>query len=646
VPVKTKPSFKGLLPQEEPGKWLQPFRERAQARLFKFQPVTAQDRLDAFKGIHFQPHGLYLPDDPDRQLDIRQQLMEMGKNPSEDMRLVSYTALQHETAKLAEQGIPGKWTGQQAVARSEARFRIVAWGRRGGKTFYAASEAIAIAMARPRSWVWLAAPIARLAGRAFDYVVQYVQDLGIEDQCSIRNQTQEKQILFPNGSRIEGISLENYMSAAGAAIDFAVVDEAAQIVPEAWYRAILPPLMDRNGGALLISSYEGEGDFFSDKVLEVQKEEERAKALGYEFKPEWELFQAASYDVNFYAFPQGLNTKTLVDARKEMPVVDFLEQFGAQVSGSRDRIFSEFFERVHVGNYPYNPEHPVRLAIDPSSGANPYAIAVIQDYGDYMVIIDEFYERNTKVEEYHPMILRRPWAENVVDGVIDSAWPSDIVRWNELGWRVYPVSPKPQVEDSVGIVKEMLRNSRLYDSFYRARLNWFLQAAGYEPDTDAFLPKEVMHEIVQKVEESLAPENLSDDVHCDGKDCDHDVCHLRMANRIFVNRSCVNTILEFKSYSWKKRRNLNMNFEERPRKYQDHLMDAIRYYIWMNHRFAATDHPKLLSYMSYRPPKAMPEGVMAMPTLTSQQRQGMMWLEHHRNMHARTGGVSYLSRRV
>lgn len=640
-----KRSFNGLLPKDDSAAWLNAFRERAQARLYKFQPVTAKDRIAAFNLINFQPHGLFLPDDHGLNEDIHERLKAIGSIPKEDDRVVAYQGLQHDTSTLWDQGIPGKWTGQMAVAHSDARFRIVAWGRRGGKTFYAASEAVAIAMARPRSWVWLAAPIARLTGRAFDYAVQYVQDLGIEDQCQIRNQTQEKQILLPNGSRIEGISLENTLSAAGAAIDFAVIDEAAQIVPEAWYRAILPPLMDRNGGALLISSYEGEGDFFSDKVLEVQKEMERAKTLGFDYKPEWELFQAASYDVNFYAFPQGINTKTLLDARKEMPVVDFLEQFGAQVAGSRERVYREFAERVNVGNYPFNPELPVQLAIDYSSGANPYAVAVIQDYKDYIVVIDELYERGVKVEEYDPIIRRKPWAANVVGGIMDSAWPHDIARWNELGWPVSGITPKPNVQESIGVMKEMLRNSRLYDEFYRSRINWFLKLEGYEPDSDSFLPKEVMHEILQKVEESLAPENLTFEEGCKATDCEHDICILKRCSRVFVNRACVNTILEFKAYSWRKRRNLNANFDENPRKYQDHLMDALRYYIWAEHRYAATDHPRLRLYVNYTGPRELPSGMSEMPKLTSEQRQGRMWLEYHRNLYAPSGsGRSYLRR--
>ncbi len=373
---------------------------------------------------------------------------------------------------------------------------------------------------------------------------------------------QEKLIILPNGSRIEGVSLENILSAAGAAVDFAVVDEAAQIAPEAWYRAILPPLMDRNGGALLISSFEGDAGFFAEKVVEVRAEIERAKAHGFEYKPQWELFQGASYEVNFYAFPQGIHTQSLMDARKETPIVDFLEQYGAQAAGSRGRVYREFVEQVHCGNYPFNPELPVQLAIDPSSGANPYAIAAIQDYKDYVVVIDELYEKGVKVEDYGPILQRKPWHTNVVDGVCDSAWPHDIQRWSEMGYNVYPVQ-KPRVDESIGVVKEMLRNSRLYDAFYRSRLNYYLREAGHPENSDAFLPKEVMHEIAQQVEESLAPENLTEE----------DVAYLRECSQFFINRPCVSLIGELKSYQYRQNPS-GGNVDENPLKKNDHLADA------------------------------------------------------------------------
>lgn len=640
-------TFRGLDDPEDRDDWLRGFHQRADANLYRFQTVTVDERFQGFKLMGFRPHGLFVPDDEALALELRKRLLSIGDyaegapdaKQAEQLRMAEYAELQDQSATWQLEGVEGKWSGQQAVARSEARFRIVAWGRRGGKTTYAAAEALGIARLRPRSWVWLAAPISKLTGRAFDYVVNWCHDLGWADEKGYRerNQTQEKEITLSNGSRIEGISLENYLSAAGAAIDFAIIDEAAQIVPEAWYRAILPPLIDRNGGALLISSYEGEGDFFSNKVLEVEKEAERAKVLGFDYSKQWEIFEAASYEVNFYAFPQGIHTKSLEDARKEMPVADFMEQFGAKVAASRERVYPEFREIVHVGAFPFNKEHPVRLACDPSSGANPYALLAIQDYGEYIVVIDELYELGTKVEDYDPILRRRPWAQNVENMVLDWHWPHDIVRWNELGWRAFPCQPH-QIEEGIPVVKTMFRNGANYDRFYRMRLNFFLQKYGHEPNSDRLLPEDRLKEILTEVESSLATDNLS---HAD-------VDALRDCSRIFVDRKCVSFINEAKVYSYRKRRALNQNFQEKPRAFMDHLMDALRYYIWTFHRFNANeDMPKLRSYMTLRlPDSVMDEVDPQLPPPDPQVVMGQRWLQYHRDLHWRkdTSYRSYLRR--
>lgn len=631
-----KRDYSGLLPKDDPTTWMRPFMERAQARVFKFKPVSVEDRFAGFRLIHFQPHGLYVPSDPDEKQRIETHLHEIGRWEKEDDRLKAYLELQQETEQLYKDGVLGSWEGQQALARSLARFRLAAWGRRGGKTKYAAAEALGIAMIRPRSTIWLAAPISKLTGRAFDYVIESLIDLGMADDCRIQNQDQVKKAVLPNGSTVEGVSCENVLSMAGAAVDFCVLDEAAQIVPDVFYRGIIPPLTDRDGGALLISSYEGEGDFFSEKVLEVQAEAEKARARGDEFQPDWELFQGASYDMNFYAFPKGIDSDALVAARRNMPVVEFREQFGAEVAGARERVFPEFKERLHVGNYRFNPDVPVHLCCDPSSGANPYAILVLQDYPDrgYTIAIDELYDR-LKAEDYDPIMRRKPWAANVVDMIIDSAWPDDMRRWNMLGWKCFPVK-KPGIPESLPVFKNMLRNARLYDDFYQARVRYYMAQQGHDPDEADHLSGDDMKTVLYLVEESLT----------DGRLSPEDVKQLHDMSQFYISRSCVHFIHEMKAYHYRKRRNLNVNFQELPQDHDNHLIDGARYFFWTFKRWAEHDHPKLRSLMTYAPPAETGEGEEDAEPIDFAQAQGRLWLAAQRARHSptRVAARSYLRR--
>jgi hypothetical protein len=578
--------------------FLADFLERADARLVPFRQITPAERLRVFAELNYHPHGLYVPEDLQARLALFARSRECGVLATPDERLRAYYALQAETAVWEQAGVDGHWVGQQALARSRARFRIVAWGRRGGKTTHAAMEAVAAAYSRPRSWIWLAAPTMKLVSRAFDKVVETIRDLGLQTRM-LRDSVQEKLVVLDNGARLEGISLDNIWSAAGAAIDLAIIDEAAQVLPEAWTRAILPPLTDRNGQALLISSWEGEGDFFHTKALDARAEMARNGT-----EASWELFQDASYDINFFAFPQGRHTPALVQAQKEMDPIEFLEQFGGIPASARERVFPEFKEKVHVGDCPFNPELPVTLAVDPSGGSNPYAVLVIQTYPDHHEVIDEFYQTHVSTEEIIPQLVQRGWCDaervssedalmprfevrNVTDVIVDSAQPEEMRRWEKMGFAAYCVPEKPEIWERLPLARNILRDPVRFYYFYRKRVNFVLAEMGLDADSDYLLAPEEQRALLIQVEESLADDKLSGET----------LNWLRSCAHVLIDRHCTATVTEFKSYSYNRRRNINSNFQEKPRDWMNHSMDAWGYYLWTKHRFDDENVPISYNYL-------------------------------------------------
>jgi hypothetical protein len=506
-------------------------------------------------------------------------------------------------------------------------------------------EAIGVAKLRPRSWIWLAAPTMKLVSRAFDKVMEVVRDLGLKTTVT-RDTTQEKLCILDNGARLEGISLENIWSAAGAAIDLAIIDEAAQIYPEAWARAILPPLTDRNGQALLISSWEGEGDFFHAKAIDA-----RADMVAHGGDSAWELFQDASYDINFYAFPKGRETEALVQARKEMEPHEFLEQFGGIPASARERVFPEFKEKVHVTDVEYNPDLPVILACDPSGGSNPYAIVAIQEYTDMVVIFDEIYESHRSTEEIGEILASRPWINatqtssetdllpqwdvlGISDMICDSAQPEEMRRWQRMGFPAYYIEHKPQVWERIPFMRNLLRDPVRFYRFYRHRVNLVLEQMGREPDSDSEMNAEEQRALTIEVEEGLNDEHLTGQT----------LQYLRSCSRVRVDRGCVNTINEFKTYTYPKRRRLNQNYQEKPRDWMNHSMDAWGYYVWGKKRFEGEPEAASYSYLETHiepleddgevdvtRPTARPELQMRAPLSRTR-----MFVEHIRTFHNRS----------
>lgn len=549
---------------------LKALQSRAQAELTSYQPITPEERFKGFARLGFHPHGLYWPDDLAARAAVKEKLDAAGALEETDARHAAYLALQAETADFETAGIPGKWSGQQAVARSTAKFRLVEWGRQSGKTMYSAHEVLGIALQRPRAHIWAAAPTMLHVSRVWGYIVNLLRDHGIK--CStLRDSAQEKYLeLEENETIIEGVTLEKPTASAGDTIIFALVDEAALISEDAWYVSILPPLSARDGSALLASSPYGGTGFFAEKVVEAKKE---VREKGGESA--WDFFHAASWEVNFYRFPQGRQSRFLKNAEREMPWRDFLMSFGAIPLSDQDRIFPEFKDRIHVGDYLYDPDLPVRLAVDPSGGANPYAVAAIQDYDDYIVIFDEIYETHVTAEQVIAQIRQKPWAGNIECAILDSAaGPAEIARWNGLGIRAFSLRNKPEINMRLPFVRNLLRDPMRFSILHRRKVNDQLAEWGLEPDTDHELDEDQQKTLAIQVEQSLTDEYITPE----------DMQALSDCARLYVSKNCAWTIWEFHNYRGQKRVKVDMNFGPNPRDHANHIMDALGYYAWQWHR--------------------------------------------------------------
>lgn len=567
-----------LAQKNRPQAYLAPAKERAGARLAAYHPITVDERLAAFDKIGFHPHGLYVPDSEHELFTpFRAQLREIGDINDVDERVKLYQDYQIVTAGWEREGVPGAWMGQQAVARSDKRFRFVAWGRRSGKTLYSSREAIAVMISRNRATVWVCAATMSLVERCFNMIKLLIKDLGIPVVRS-HDTEQSKFIEIEGGSTVRGVSMDITSKEAGDAVDLAIVDEAKWITGDSWRKRILPPLTDRNGRALLISTYEGEENFFFEQSEHAQSSEE------------WAFFEDSSWDVNFYMYPQGRRSPAIRAAEAEMAddPGGFLEEFGSIPSPNQRRIYPQHRDAVHVGLYPYQRGWPVHLCIDPSSGANPYAVGVIQDFGTEIHVIDEYYQAGVGAEDVMTALNERPWRQDAGPGTCDSAVPYEIVRWNnpDFGFQVEPVFNKPLVEARIPIYRHMLRDPQRFFKLQQEIKALVLEDWGWEEDE---ITRQEERTVMLEVEERLSSHRLNARLIERLRDCSH----------LFINEdTCPNLIKEHKTYAYRRPRSTDQTQADKPLKKRDHLVDAIGYYIWQYKRFDLMGRDNLESYSS------------------------------------------------
>jgi phage terminase large subunit len=146
---------------------------------------------------------------------------------------------------------------QDQVANDLTRFRVVVAGRRFGKTHLSIRELCKHAK-EPGREVWYVAPTYKMAKQiVWRKLKNKLQDLNWVKKA---NET-ELTLQLRNGSVISLKGADNYDSLRGVGLDFIVLDEFADIDPEAWYETLRPTLSDKQGRALFIGTPKGVGNW-------------------------------------------------------------------------------------------------------------------------------------------------------------------------------------------------------------------------------------------------------------------------------------------------------------------------------------------------------------------------------------------------
>ena len=146
--------------------------------------------------------------------------------------------------------------------RCKKRFRVMACGRRFGKTLAATNEESKNAMEVPHSLNWWVAPTYRQAEIAFQLMADALQPV-----LKTKPNHSRLRMELINDSIVECRSAERYENMRGDGPNFVVIDEASKVPRAAWYEVIRPALTDTKGGAIIISTPWGRDWFWECYML-------------------------------------------------------------------------------------------------------------------------------------------------------------------------------------------------------------------------------------------------------------------------------------------------------------------------------------------------------------------------------------------
>ncbi len=149
--------------------------------------------------------------------------------------------------------------GQREVLQDPHRFKVLACGRRWGKTHLALIEAVVHLLTKPGCMVWIVSPTSHQQDAVWEKAMRvYDVEHSLFGGRFIKRYNSamgRRRITFYNGSKLFFKSgwLPETLRGAGDTLEYVILDEAAYLRKEVW-AVIRFALSDRRGRAALIST--------------------------------------------------------------------------------------------------------------------------------------------------------------------------------------------------------------------------------------------------------------------------------------------------------------------------------------------------------------------------------------------------------
>lgn len=260
--------------------------------------------------------------------------------------------------------LPTLHPGQREVASHPARFKVLAAGRRWGKTRLGTLLCLDAALNGGRAW-WVAPSysMATVGWRGIKHLAKQIP--GAETREA------DRLITMPSGGQIQVRSADNPDSLRGEGLDFLIIDEAAFVREEAWTEALRPTLSDRQGRAMFISTPKGRNWFW------------RAYQRGMSGDPEWHSWKLPTASNPF------IDPAEIEAARGMLPADTFRQEYLAEFIEDAGLVFRKV--RQATWTPPTKPEPGRRyvMGVDWAQAHDWTVLTVIDDLRR-VVAIDRF----------------------------------------------------------------------------------------------------------------------------------------------------------------------------------------------------------------------------------------------------------------
>jgi hypothetical protein len=322
--------------------------------------------------------------------------------------------------------------GQLKVAENSCRHKVLAAGRRFGKSFGGATDKLLpeIFYTKPiastllsegkKRVFWIVGPNYSDSEKEFRVIWNWCKKLEIPMDKGSYNSPETGQMrisLFSNAMEIVAKSAQNPERLVGEGLSGVILSEAAKLKESIWYKYIRPTLADFDGWSYHSSTPEGKNWFYN--VWRHGQDPNNLDWASWRM-PAWvnnHVYKTPTVDehvTKLLAMQQQTNrsvyklaaendfiiNKEVLASIDELTAEAFLQEIAADFTEFVGRVFKEFDEEKHVTDLEFNPGWQTFAAVDYGYN-NPNVWLVIQEgpYGEINVL-DEIYEEGLDPEDF------------------------------------------------------------------------------------------------------------------------------------------------------------------------------------------------------------------------------------------------------
>jgi len=260
---------------------------------------------------------------------------------------------------------------QIALIEDDVRFKVVPAGRRSGKTERAKRFIIKKALSNPDEVYFVAAPTRDQVKKIY---WNDLKKLHPESQVLQKPSETELTLYFKNGSIIVLIGLDKPERIEGTFWSGGIIDEIADIKPDAWESHIRPALDTYNpqrpeylAWCWLIGVPDGLNHFYDMYQYALTAND-----------AEWKGYHWKSSEI--------LPAKTIDAAKRQMSPKQYKQEYEASFETATGRVYEDYSKENHTDKV-YDDTRPIIWTHD--FNYTPMSSAIVQSYDEFDYVVDE-----------------------------------------------------------------------------------------------------------------------------------------------------------------------------------------------------------------------------------------------------------------